>query len=219
MAHQPDYKDHAILALNPYIESELRVGKAWSYGVEWLLSKKWGKLTGYISYTWSRTFRKTPEVNEGKAYPARYDKPHAISLVSYYRLAARWTISANWVFTSGEAVTLPKGSFEYRGKQVPIYSERNGERLPAYHRLDVSATLQPGIKPNRRYESSWTFALYNAYYRKNTFALHHNRYVDTFGNIVSMPFSSMEPLFEVRKATTKTYLFAIVPSVTYNFKF
>ena len=217
MHNQLDYKDHAVLALNPYLEAELRKGNAWSYGTEWLLSKKSGRLTGYMSYTWSRTLRRTPEVNGGKVYPARYDKPHAVTVVGTYGLSSRWSISANWIYTSGEAVTLPAGSFEYRGKEVPIYSGRNDKRLPAYHRLDLSATLQPKKDVNRRLKGSWTFSLYNVYYRKNTFALNYNRSVDAFGNIISIPFSSMEPIFEIRKATTKTYLFAIVPSITYNF--
>lgn len=219
MLHVIDYKDHAVLDLNQYIEGQIREGRGRAYGIEMQLQKSSGRWTGWVSYTLSKTEKKTDGINDGKYYPARYDRPHAATIVTMFKASDRWQLSANWVFMTGEAVTVPTGSYQYAGKTVPIYSARNAHRLPDYHRLDISATLFPKAHKQRKFSGSWTFGVYNAYFRKNAFALNYNRTVDQFGNVIDQPMMSGAPLFSAHKATTKTWLFGIVPSVTYNFKF
>lgn len=198
-----DFKDHAELLLNEYLDGELRFGKAWSYGLEFLLRLTEGRLNGWVSYTWSRTFREIPQINNGDKYPASYDRPHDISVVMNYNLSKRLTFGANWVYATGSPVTFPTGRFVVGSTIAPVYSDRNAYRLPDYHRLDVSVTLRGKEKPNRKWSGEWNLSLYNAYARKNPWVI----------NFISDP---DQP--NVTKAEM-TYLFSIVPAITYNFKF
>jgi outer membrane receptor for ferrienterochelin and colicin len=199
-----DFKDHAQLLLNQKIEGELRFGKAKSYGVEFMLRKQEGKLTGWLSYTWARAFRKINEINDGLEYPASYDKPHNVSVVLSYNITKRINLSVNWIYASGAAATFPTGRYEYNNVIVPVYSERNTYRMPDYHRLDVGATLQLGKnKPEKKFFSELNVSVYNVYNRKNAWMI------------------SFEP--DQNDPNTiqayKYYLFPILPSVTYNFHF
>jgi len=205
MDNQIDFKDHAQLLLNEQLEGELRIGEGYAYGLEFMVRKQEGKLQGMLSYTLSRTERKIPEINNGKTYPNRYDRTHDISLFATYDLNDKWTFGSNWVYSTGAAVTMPTGRFEYGNMITPVYSDRNAARLPAYHRLDLSATLSPKSKknPNRRFNHEWVFSIYNTYYRKNAFSI----------NFVQ---DELNPT--VTKAE-KLYLFGIIPSITRNFKF
>jgi len=198
-----DFKDHAELLLNEYIEGEFRFGKAWSYGVELLVKRSEGRLNGWVSYTWSRTFRQIDEINSGNKYPATYDRPHDISIVLNYELSKRVSLGANWVYATGSPVTFPTGRFKIGNTIVPVYSDRNSYRLPDYHRLDVSVTLRSKDKPGRKWQGEWNFSAYNAYNRKNPWVIN---------------FLSEQDNPDVTYAEM-TYLFAIVPSITYNFKF
>ncbi len=203
MKNQLDFKDRANILLNPQMEADLRTGKGWSYGVELMLNKTRGDFTGWFSYTWSRAWQQIDEINHGEKYPALFDRPHDLSLVLAYDINPRLNISANWVYQTGRPVTLPVGRYEYGGVVIPVYSKRNGSRFPDYHRLDLSLTLQTRKKPNRSWVGSWNFSVYNAYFRKNAF---------------SYTFRQNEDNVHQTDAY-KTYLFGIVPSVTYNFKF
>ncbi|MCK9452985.1 MAG: TonB-dependent receptor [Bacteroidales bacterium] len=198
-----DFKDHAELLLNEVLEGELRFGEAWSYGLEFLVRLNEGRLNGWVSYTWSRTFRKIPEINNGNPYPASYDKPHDISLVANYQLSKRISLGANWVYATGSAVTFPTGRFTIGNSIAPVYSDRNAYRLPDYHRLDLSISLKNKDKSNRKWRGEWNLSIYNAYYRKNPWVI--NFVADTEQS-------------NVTKAEM-TYLFGIVPAITYNFKF
>lgn len=198
-----DFKDHAELLLNEYLEGELRFGEAWSYGLEFLARLNEGQLNGWVSYTWSRTFRKIPEINNGSPYPASYDRPHDISIVANYQLSKRISLGANWVYSTGSAVTFPTGRFTIGNSIAPVYSNRNAYRLPDYHRLDLSVTLKQKDKPNRKWTGEWNLSVYNAYYRKNPWVI----------NFIADGEQS-----NVTKAEM-TYLFGIVPAITYNFKF
>ena len=198
-----DFKDHADLLLNEILEGELRFGEAWSYGLEFLVRLSEGRLNGWVSYTWSRTFRKIPEINNGNPYPASYDRPHDISIVANYRLSKRINLGANWVYATGSAITFPTGRFTIGNSIAPVYSDRNAYRLPDYHRLDLSITLKPKDKPNRQWTGEWNLSVYNAYYRKNPWVI----------NFVA---DKEQP--NITKAEM-TYLFGIVPAITYNFKF
>jgi len=198
-----DFKDFAELLLNEYLEGELRFGQARSYGLEALVRLNEGKLNGWVSYTWSRTFREIPEINKGIAYPATYDRPHDISIVANYQLSKSISIGANWVYATGSAVTLPTGRFVIGNTIAPVYSDRNSYRMPDYHRLDLSMTYSPQAKPDRKWRGEWNLSIYNAYYRKNPWVI--NFVPDP--NIPNATYAEM------------TYLFGIVPAITYNFKF
>jgi hypothetical protein len=201
MQNQVDLKNGAEIRANELIEGELLFGQGRAYGLELLLKKKYGKLSGWAGYTYSRTERKIDGINNGNWYPARQDITHDFSLVGIYDINKKWSISATWVFNTGNAVTFPSGKYMLDGKIQFYYTERNGYRMPDYHRLDLGATWT--IKKIKQFESSLNFSIYNAYGHKNAY---------------SIDFKADE------KDPTKinpvmTYLFTYVPSITYNFKF
>ncbi|HEY6952897.1 MAG TPA: TonB-dependent receptor [Bacteroidota bacterium] len=193
-----DYKNGADLQLNPTVESLLRYGKGWSYGMEFLLRKKYGTFTGWIGYTLSRSLEQIPDINNGQPFPARQDRTHDISIVFIYNASETWTYSAVWVYNTGNAVTFPSGVYPIDGgRLVPLYTERNGYRMPAYHRLDLSATWTLGPRSNLN------FSLYNAYDRFNAYAINFR----------------VDPNNPNRTQAVQTTFFPIIPSVTYNFTF
>ena len=209
-----DFKDHAELLLNKELEGELRFGKAWSYGIEALVRLNGlplanGKISGWVSYTWSRTWRKFPDINNGNKYPAPYDRPHDVSIVSNWDISPRWTVAATWVYSTGQPVTFPTGRAVIGGVILPIYSDRNAYRMEDYHRLDLSVTLRGKDKPGKKWHHSWTFALYNAYNRHNTWAI----------NFVQEDARPGSPNNAYETYAEKTYLFGIIPAITFNFKF
>jgi hypothetical protein len=201
LQNQVDYKDGAQLELNNTIETELLFGKGRAYGIEFLLKKKKGRLNGWIGYTLSRTERQLKEINNGKYFPARQDRTHDISIIALYDFSATLTLSASWVYNTGNAVTFPSGKYTLDGQVVSYYAERNGYRMPSYHRLDLGLTWQR--KKTAKWESSWTFSLYNAYARQNPFMINFRQSYD-------------DPS---RSEVVQLSLFSIVPAVTYNFKF
>jgi len=198
-----DFKDHASLLLNEYLEQELRFGEARSYGIELMAKKNTGRLSGWISYTLSKAEKKINTINNGDWYNAKYDKPHDFSLVAAYDLSSKVSLGGNFVYSTGSAVTFPTGRYEYQGKTIPVYSDRNGARLPDYHRLDLSLTLKNKKKDNRRFNSEWVFSFYNVYNRKNAFTITFKEdEINTDTNVA-----------------IKESIFGIVPSITYNAKF
>nr|WP_319401609.1 TonB-dependent receptor [uncultured Carboxylicivirga sp.] len=203
MDNSIDFKDHPDLLLNEYLEGELRFGDAEAYGMEFMLRFNRPKWNGWISYTLSRVERTIPEINDGKPYLSPYDHTHDCSIVLNRNLSERTSLSANWVFYTGSPATYPVGRYKVGGDIIPLYSERNSERMPDYHRLDLSLILSGKHKENRKWQGEWVFSVYNAYGRKNAWAINFVRDDD-------------DP--SITKAQ-KTYLFSIIPSVTYNFKF
>jgi TonB dependent receptor/CarboxypepD_reg-like domain/TonB-dependent Receptor Plug Domain len=203
LQNQIEYRNAANTFGNDNVESELLYGKGRAYGAELLLRKKTGKLTGWIGYTWSRVEKKFDEINNGKYFPARQDRTHDVSVVGMYSLNKRWSFSASWVYNTGNAVTFPAGKYRANGQTVFLYTERNGYRMPAYHRLDLGATLEGKRNSQRKYQSSWTFGIYNAYARENA-------YIITFRDNKNDP---------AKTEAERTALFKIIPSVTWNFKF
>ncbi|MDR3094089.1 MAG: TonB-dependent receptor [Bacteroidales bacterium] len=196
-----DFKDHADLMANADLEQEVRFGKGYAYGTEWMLRRNVGKLTGWVSYTWSRSQRKVDEINNGNWYRSPYDKPHSISIVANYELSRKWSLSANWVYATGAPVTLPTGRYMMENQYVPLYSGRNEYRNPDYHRLDVSATLQ--LSKHKRFNSELNFSVYNAYARKNPWTVYFEENKDAPGTMKAK----------------MIYLFSVVPSITWNFTF
>ena len=203
MRNAIDFKDHAELLLNPLLEGELRIGRAESYGLELFTRYEGDKLSGWISYTLSKTTRFFDEINRGEPYPAPYDKPHDVSVVASYNITKRMILAANWVYSTGIPYTLPTGRYEVLGNILPLYTGRNEYRLPDYHRLDISLTIKGKEKSDKRWEGEWNISIYNAYARKNVWSLNFVQ-DDSDPNITY---------------AEKTYLFSIIPAITYNFKF
>jgi outer membrane receptor for ferrienterochelin and colicin len=202
MQNQIDYRDGAdIFANNDAIETQLLFGKGRAYGLEMLLKKKAGKFTGWLSYTLSKTERKIEGINEGRWYNARQDRTHDIAIVASYQLTPRWTLSANWVFYTGDAVTYPAGKYRVDDQTIFYYTERNGYRLPDYHRLDIGATWE--LKKKKRWSSELNFSIFNAYGRENAFTINFRDNPD-------------DPN---RTEAVRYALFKFIPSVSYNFKF
>ncbi len=192
-----DYKNGADLQLNPDVESQLQYGKGWSYGVELLVRKNAGPVHGWLGYTLSKTQEQFAEVNNGNAFPARQDRTHDISLVVMYDFSPTWNFGATWVYNTGNAVTFPSGNYWVDGRLVPYYTERNGYRMPAYHRLDLSVTY------NFSTRSNLNFSLYNAYNRANAYAISFRQNRNDPQKTEAVQFT----------------LFPIIPSLTYNFNF
>ncbi|MCS6824859.1 MAG: TonB-dependent receptor [Cytophagaceae bacterium] len=206
-----DFVDNADLIANPNVETEVRRGKGWSYGLEFFFRKSTGKTTGWISYTWSKTEFNIPEVNEGRTYFASYDRRHNFNIVVSHDVNERLNISGNWIYGSGRPITIPTQRFQF-GYSIPGYiPSRNNYRIAAYHRLDLSATLNGKKKEGRRWNDSWNFSLYNVYMRKNPFTV----FVDD--KKVKDSTGTEKPTGE--KEIKMIYLFKIIPSVTYNFNF
>jgi hypothetical protein len=201
LENQIDYRDGAVLLTNGTVETELLYGKGRAYGVEWLFKKKTGRLTGWIGYTFSKSEKKINGINGGGWYNAYQDRPQDISIVGMYRLNAKWMLSADWVYTSGNAVSFPDGKYRQDGRTLYYYTQRNGYRMPAYHRLDLSATVQ--MKKKKWYSSELSFGFYNAYARNNAFLI-------TFRD---------DPADAGKTQAVRTTLFSIVPFISHTFKF
>jgi hypothetical protein len=218
MQNQIDFKDGAEILLNNNLETELRAGDAWAYGAEFMVRKNVGRTTGWVSYTLARAQRQIEGISLGQAYSPRYDRRHNVSVVLSHEIKPRMTLSANWVYTTGSAVTYPQGFYEVDGKRTPYYPEtRNGSRMPDYHRLDLSLNIDGKQKPGRKWQSSWNFSLYNAYARKNAFTI---QFRDVINGDPSVSETDDDLVINTREPkAVKTYLFGIIPSVTYNFKF
>ncbi|MCK4676606.1 MAG: TonB-dependent receptor [Bacteroidales bacterium] len=198
-----DFKDHAELLLNQELEGELRFGKAQSYGLELLVKLTEGRLTGWISYTLSHSERTIAEINNGKTYVSPYDKPHDISVVLNYNISKSFVFGMNWIYATGSPVTFPTGGAWYQGVRLPIYSDRNSYRLPDYHRLDFSLTYKGRQKKDRKWRGELNVSIYNVYNRKNTW-------------VINFKPEENDP---AKLYAEKTYLFGIIPAITYNFKF
>ncbi|GAA4274619.1 TonB-dependent receptor [Aquimarina gracilis] len=205
-----DYIDGADLIANNAIEQDILNGEARAYGLEFLLRKNEGKFKGWLAYTLSKSEQRTPGrtpnepgINNNEWYNTPYDKTHDISFNGSYELNEKWKFGANFVFQTGQPTNYPTGQFEYQGLVVPVFDgPRNSERLPSYHRIDVSATLTPRKNKNRKWQSEWVFSIYNLYNRRNAASITFARNTDTFVN-----------------EAIRTSIFGIIPAVTYNFKF
>ena len=209
-----DYRDGAEVTLNPNVEAELLFGIGRAYGLELLLKKKTGKFTGWVSYTLSKTENQITGINNGEWFSAKQDRTHDVSVVLMYKLNERLNFSGSWVYYTGNAVTFPSGKYEIDGQVINQYTERNGYRMPNYHRMDLGITLHNKktkmvkdienklVEVKKKFESSWNFSVYNVYGRENAYSI-------TFGT------NQTTGLTEA----TKLALFKIIPSVTYNFNF
>ncbi len=209
VANRIDYIDGANLIANDAIEQVILNGRSRAYGLEFMIRKNEGKLTGWISYTLSKSEQQTPGrnaqetgINNGEWYSSLYDKTHNIATTASYKLNEKWSFGSNFIFQTGQPATYPNDKYQYLEITVPSYGLRNANRLPAYHHLDISATLTPRKNKNRKWQAEWVFSIYNVYGRKNAASI-------GFGQ---------NPENGLNEAT-KTSIFGIVPGITYNFKF
>ncbi len=205
-----DYIDGADLIGNRAIEQVLLTGKTEAYGLEFLLRKNTGKLSGWLAYTIAKSLQQTPGrnanekgINNSEWYRTAHDRLHDLSVVANYEFTKKWSFNAAFVLQSGRPVTYPDGKYEFLGFQVPNYNKRNNYSMPAFHHLDISATYTPTKNENRKWQSEWVFGVYNVYNRKNA---------------ASISFRTVEGSDNLTE-TTKLSIFGIVPSITYNFKF
>ena len=200
--HVIDFKDNAMTYGNVLIDGELRFGKGRSYGAEFLVRKNTGKLTGWISYTYSRTFRTIEGINFGKEYRSPYDRPHNFVIVANYDINPRLSVAANWIYNTGQPVTYPFGQYSIGGVTYAVYNgSRNESRYPAYHRMDLSLTWQLPDRRWKRWDSELNVSVYNVYAHHNTWAVTFAQ--DGDGGV----------------KTERMYLFSAVPSISYHFKF
>ena len=200
MQNQIDYKDGADILFNDQIATQLLSGIGRAYGLELYLKKKTGKLTGWISYTLSRTEKKIDGINDDKWYNARQDKTHDISIVASYDISKKVNISANWVYSTGNAVTFPSGKYYVDNQIVWLYTERNGYRMPAYHRLDIGVNIK--MKDNKHYSSELAVGVYNVYGRENAYSIDFQQ----------------DPNDPTKTQAVQTALFRFIPSISWDFK-
>ena len=209
-----DYKNGAQILMNPYIESELLEAKGYAYGLELFAKKNSGRLTGWVSYAYSRAFQKADgqfpdeKINGGAWYPSVYDKPNDLSVVANYKISRRWRFSGDFVYSSGRPITLPEQKYTYGVYQVVVFSDRNKYRMPDYNRLDVSITLDENLRKKRMWKGSWTFSIYNLYGRKNPYSVFYQK-----GSSIQDSGQSSYNIY------TLSIIGVPVPSITYNFKF
>jgi hypothetical protein len=211
LQHVTEFADNANVFFNPDLSTEYRQGKSKAYGIEFLVDKKKGKLTGSASYTLSKVTRTVPGVNQGKEFAANYDRRNVFNITAAYDANQKWTFGANFSYTTGRPMTVPSGRYEFEDTYNPdVITERNGYKMPDFHRLDLSATFNPQKNKERRVQGQWVFAVYNAYNRKNTFSIYTRTAQDEEGNIIGDG---------SKKEARMIYLFPILPSITYNIKF
>ena len=192
MKNQVDFENGADVILSTLFESDLVFGTGRAYGLELMLRKQTGRLTGWIGYSLSKTQREFAEINNGLPFPVKFDRTHDFAVVLMYKLSPKWTFATNWVYYTGNAITIPYGKYEVSGRVIDAYSPRNAFRMPDYHRLDINFTYTTSGG------NTWNFSLYNAYGRRNAYAI---------------VFRNDEPI------PIRLSLFSFVPSITYNFNF
>lgn len=199
-----DYKDGAELFLNEDLETELLNGTGYSYGLELLFKKQQGRFTGWIGYTLSKTMREIPGINNDDPYPSAYDRTHDLSVVLNYELNKYWNISCNWVYATGNPTSYPAAKYTVQGNTVYYYSSRNSNRIPDYHRLDLSVNYNFKKNDLRKYKQSLNLSIYNVYARRNAYSV-------TFKENPDNP--------NISQATRLSIIGTFIPAITYNFNF
>jgi hypothetical protein len=204
MRNQIEYKEGYTPSLRDP-ELDFTFGRGWSYGSELFVNKLRGRLTGWVGYTLSWTWRKFKQLNGGEKFPAKYDRRHDLSVVGMYELNPKWKLGGVFVYGTGNATSLPVRFYLVEGVLTQEYSKVNQYRLAPYHRMDVSATYMPRVNKSKRIQSSWVFAIYNVYSRLNPYFI----YFDQNGSALDG---------SLRIDAKQVSLFPILPSVTWNFK-
>ncbi len=206
MENQIEYREGYTPNTLKDTEEDFVFGKGWSYGAEFFVNKVKGRLTGWVGYTLSYTWRRFNDLNDGNKYPSRYDRRHDLSVVGTYALTKKWKLSSVFVYGSGQATSLPERFYFVNGVLTQEFSTINKYRLAPYHRLDFSATYNPQPKKPRKYQSYWVFSIYNVYSRLNPYFV----YYDQEGSVATN---------DLKVSAKQVSLFPIIPSVTWNCKF
>jgi len=211
VANTVDYIDGADLLLNPVIEGDLLEGENRAYGIEFMLKKNKGAVTGWLSYTAARTENRVDGIAGGDWYPTRFDQTHNLSLTGFYEFNDKWSISGNFAYITGTPTTFPTSRYEQQGFVVPHNANetRNNVRIPAYHRMDIGATRRSKPKMNGKWEGEWVFSIYNLYSRRNAFSIFFEP--TNFDNTPGQPVAT--------QATRLSVVGNFIPSISYNFKF
>ena len=199
-----DYKDGAELFLNEDLETEILTGNGYAYGFEFLVKKQQGNLTGWLSYTYSKSMRIIEGINDGNPYPSSYDRTHDFSAVMSYSITPELTLSGNWIFSTGNPTSYPVARYEVMGSTFYQYAARNSYRIPNYHRLDASINYDFKKNSNRKYKQTINLSFYNVYSRRNAY---------------SVTFRQNEENPNVSEAVRLSIIGSIIPALTYNFNF
>jgi hypothetical protein len=211
--NQIEYENHAETLLNPLVERELRFGQGQAYGVEFLAKKEAGRLRGWLGYSYARAKRTFDGVNDGREFNAFFDRPHQVNTMFTYDLSQRWTLGVNWNYLSGAPFSSPVSFYQFNGLEVPIYGQRNNDRLPDYHRMDVSALFQLNKNQEKKFRHTLSLSIYNFYARKNPLFVNFNQTEGEDG-IFRIPSN----LLTAQRTASQVYLFRWVPSLSYHFK-
>jgi hypothetical protein len=209
-----EYKEGAKLLMNESLETDLIPAKGYNYGIELYVKKMSGRLTGWASYTYSRSIRQTTsshdeeKIKNNEAFNSNYDRPHNFISVANYHISRRWRFAATFVLNSGRPATLPEMKYLYQGNQLVYYSDRNKYRLPYYHRLDVSITLDESLRLKKKWKGSWSLSIVNLYSRKNAYSTFYKKEVP--GEINNYKTFSLYKLYIIGRP---------LPTLTYNFTF
>lgn len=209
-----EYKNGAQLLLNQNIETDLLEAYGYNYGIELYVKKNTGLLTGWISYTFSRSLRHTTssikddQINSNMYFPSNYDKPNNLNIIANYHLTRRWHVSGSFSYSTGRPVTLPESKYQYEADWLVIYSSRNKYRLPDYHRLDISITRDESLKIKKKWKGSWTLSVINVYGRKNAYSSFYKKEVPGVSNDYRS--YSLYTLYIIGRP---------LPTLTYNFTF
>ncbi|PQJ09334.1 TonB-dependent receptor [Flavipsychrobacter stenotrophus] len=206
MNNQVQYKDGYVPNSLQDPELSYVFGRGTAYGAELFINKTQGRFTGWVGYTLSWTYQKFALLNNGDEFPAKYDRRHDISVVASYEQSKKWTFSSVFIYGTGNAITLPTAFYFVGGTLVEQYSKTNSYRMPAYHRLDVSATYTPQHTKPHKWQGSWTFSVYNIYNHANPYFLYVDR--SEVGNTGT-----------IKLKVKEVYILPLLPSITYNFKF
>ena len=209
-----EYRDGATILMNNALEADLLNASGYNYGLEFYLKKNSGRLTGWLSYTYSRSMRHTSspfiedQINANKYYPSNFDIPHNFVLNGSYHVTRRFRVSGTFYYNTGKPVTLPELKYTFDGNQYVYYSDRNKYRLPDYHRLDISITYDETLRLKQAWKGSWTFSIINLYGQKNPYSVFYK--------------SSSQLESNFSKSINLYNLFIIerpIPTITYNFSF
>lgn len=211
-----DLRQGANVLFTDNVETEILSGIGYAYGAEFLVKKSIGKTNGWFAYTYSRTWRKIEGISNNQWYNPRFDRPHDLSLVINHEFNPKWSLGMTFVYTTGQAVSFPVGSYEVDNQRLPLYSDlRNQDRFPDYHRMDASVTYK-NPHQGKKWRGSWNFSIYNLYGRKNPFSF---QFTEIINGQINFDARAGEKIVSRRPGVVMTYLFTFLPAITYNFQF
>jgi CarboxypepD_reg-like domain/TonB-dependent Receptor Plug Domain len=209
-----EYKNGAQVFLNDHLETDMVNAKGRNWGIEFYARKSSGLLTGWVSYTYSRSMLRTTgtstdeQINNNHFYPSNFDKPNNLVVNANYHISRRWRISGTFTYNTGRPVTLPELKYLFQGNQLIYYSDRNKYRLPDYHRLDIAISFDENLRLKKMWKGSWTLSVINVYGRKNAYSEYYAKEDDRINNSIG------------NTGLYKLYIIGIpLPTLTYNFIF